>query len=78
VHGPHIFNNAQLYRILESLGLSESVEGTCLASRIRPWLTSHKETYEEPENLKDYRKKGVDSLMRILMPHLQGLREKKE
>ena len=78
LHGPHTFNNPQLYDVLSSLGLSKGVstEGQ-LSALVLPWLTVKKESYDEPQKLKTYREKGLQNLMKLLMPHLKALREKR-
>ena len=75
LHGPHTFNNPQLYEILSSLKLSERVQDEDqLAHFIRPWLTKQKVSYEEPLTLKVYREENLSNLMHLLAPHLKTLR----
>lgn len=79
LHGPHTFNNPQLYEILSSLGFSQEIEdGHQLSQFLRPWLTKQKTSYEEPNDLKKYRENKLSSLMHLLTPHLNPLREEKE
>jgi 3-deoxy-D-manno-octulosonic-acid transferase len=76
LHGSHVFNNPQLYEILESLGGSEGLaEGKTLASRIRPWLGKPKDEYEELQGLTAYRQEGLEKLLTLLTPYLKTLRE---
>jgi len=79
LHGPHIFNNPQLYNTLVSLGLSQSVqEESQLSSLILPWLKAKKENYVEPQNLNTYREKGLQNLLTLLMPYLKTLEDNRE
>jgi 3-deoxy-D-manno-octulosonic-acid transferase len=79
LHGPHTFNNPQLYDILASLNFSERIlDGTQLSHSIRPWLKKEKLNYEEPAVLKTYREKKLSNLMTLLNPYLKTLREEKE
>lgn len=79
LHGPHTFNNPQLYTILASLGLSKSVqEENHLSSLILPWLKTKKESYDEPQQLKSYREEGLQSLIKLLTPYLKTLRDARE
>lgn len=76
IHGPHIFNNPQLYDSLASLNLSQCVyEKNQLPLKILPWLNQLKETYEEPSELKTYREKGLQNLIKLLDPHLKTLKK---
>ena len=75
LHGPHVFNNPQLYQILHSLGLSQETED--IYGAVLPWLKAPKKDYGEPPSFKGYREKGLKSLMRLLTPHLNALRENK-
>lgn len=78
LHGPHTFNNPQLYEILSSLGYSESIQdGNQLSHSVRPWLAKQKESYEEPSCLKVYREEKLLTLMSLLKPYLQPLRAEK-
>jgi 3-deoxy-D-manno-octulosonic-acid transferase len=78
LHGPHIFNNFQLYDVLGSLDLSQKVqESSQLASLVSPWLKIKKEEYNEPEKLQIYREKGLQNLMKLLTPHLATLRRER-
>lgn len=78
LHGPHIFNNPQLYEILSSLDLSKSVSTEDqLVSCVRPWLKITKENYDESSKLKTYRDKGLQNLMKLLSPHLNALKDEK-
>lgn len=78
LHGPHIFNNPQLYDILASLDLSTQVQDeNDLPSLVRAWLKKSKESYEEPSALRSYREKGLINLMKLLTPHLATLREER-
>jgi len=79
LHGPHTFNNPQLYEALASLGLSERIqEKTKLPSLVLPWLKKQKEDYLEPPALKTYREKGLQNLMKLLTPYVKILRKKRE
>lgn len=72
LHGPHIFNNPQLYEALGSLGLAHCISDIPhLVSSLRPWLEVRKETYEEPQRLKTYREDGLQKLMTKLDPYLK-------
>ncbi len=75
LHGPHIFKNPQLYQILHSLGLAQETED--LYAAIVPWLKTPKKDYVEPVSFKDYREKGLQSLLHLLKPYLTALRESK-
>lgn len=78
LHGPHTFNNPQLYEILSSLNLSKCVSTEDqLISCVSPWLKITKENYDESSTLKTYRDKGLQNLMKLLSPHLNALREEK-
>lgn len=78
LHGPHVFNNPQLYDALAALGLSQCVsDPTLLATCLRPWLDVRKETYEEPQSLKTYREEGLHHLMLKLAPYLKTLRKER-
>ncbi len=79
LHGPHTFKNPQLYDSLASFDLSQCIQDeNQLSSHISPWLTKEKENYEEPPVLKAYRKEGLQTLIKLLTPHLKTLREEKE
>lgn len=79
LHGPHTFNNPQLYEILSSLRLSERIlDGDQLAHSVRPWLIKQKENYEEPSVLKVYREEKLLNLMNLLAPYLKTLRRLQE
>jgi 3-deoxy-D-manno-octulosonic-acid transferase len=79
LHGPHTFNNAQLYGALESLGFSQSVqEEYQLSEALSSRINDPKESYEEPAALKAYREEGLKNLMTLLTPHLKGIREEWE
>lgn len=78
LHGPHTFNNPQLYDILSSLSFSQRIEeGHQLSHFLRPWLTKQKESYEEPKVLTKYREETLSTLMHLLTPYLNPLREEK-
>lgn len=78
LHGPHIFNNPQLYDVLASLNLSQKVqEEDRLAKFVSPWLHIKKEGYEEPKGLKNYREQGLQSLMKLLTPYVATLRRER-
>ncbi len=78
LHGPHTFNNPQLYEILSSLNLSKYVPPEDqLAAFVFPWLKIKKENYDEPPKLKTYRDKGLQNLMKLLRPHLKALRKER-
>jgi 3-deoxy-D-manno-octulosonic-acid transferase len=79
LHGPHTFNNHELYKILLELGLSEKVQDeNQLSQSLRPWLTKQKESYEEPLSLKVCRETKLLNLMSLLTPYLKALRAEKE
>lgn len=79
LHGPHTFNNPQLYEILSSLEFSEKIQdGSQLSHSLRPWLKKQKVSYEEPPVLKAYREKKLSNLMGVLNPYLKTLREEEE
>lgn len=79
IHGPHTFNNPQLYEALKSLGLSEALEHEDeISSVVVPWLNKKKESYEEPNALKSYREQGLQNLLTLLTPYLKTLRRKRE
>jgi 3-deoxy-D-manno-octulosonic-acid transferase len=79
LHGPHTFNNPQLYDSLASLGFSESIQKeNKLSALVLPWLKKQKENYEEPPVLKTYREEGLQNLLKFLAPHLKTLRKEKE
>jgi len=79
LHGPHTFNNHQLYTILNSLEVSQSVqEENQLASSVLPWFKKQKEGFEEPPPLKAYRDEGLKNLMKLLNPFLKTLRKERE
>jgi len=79
IHGPHIYNNLQLYSVLAKLGLSAQVdEEHCLPSLILPWLKMTKASHKEPLALKSYREVGLKALMKLLFPFLTTLREERE
>jgi len=79
LHGPHTFNNPQLYDTLASLKLSQSIlDENELATFVSPWLKNQKKTYDEPLVLKAYRQDGLQDLMKILIPHLKSLAEERE
>jgi 3-deoxy-D-manno-octulosonic-acid transferase len=79
LHGPHTFNNHQLYTILDSLGVSQHVqEESQLSSSVFPWLKKQKEGFEEPSPLKAYREEGLKNLMKLLSPFLKTLRKERE
>jgi 3-deoxy-D-manno-octulosonic-acid transferase len=79
IHGPHTFNNPQLYNILAKLGLSTQVkEEDPLPSLILPMLKTLKKNYEEPPALKSYREEGLKTLMERLAPYLKTLRIERE
>lgn len=76
LHGPHTFNNPQLYDILSSLGLSEKIQDAHHIARfVYPWLKKQKLTYAEPMALKAYRKDKVSHVLDLLSPYLRTLRE---
>jgi len=78
IHGPHTFNNPQLYDILSSLNLSKCVSTEeQLSPLVLPWLKIKKESYDEPQQLRTYREKGLENLIKLLMPHLKALREER-
>lgn len=78
LHGPHIFNNLQLYEILSSLGFSEKIQDeNQLSHFLRPWLKQEKLSYEEPNVLTMYRKERLVNLMNLLTPYLKTLREER-
>ncbi len=78
LHGPHVFNNPQLYEALAALNLSQCVSDPAfLASCLRPWLDVRKDTYEEPQSLKTYREEGLRHLMIELAPYLKTLRKER-
>ncbi|MBY0500769.1 MAG: 3-deoxy-D-manno-octulosonic acid transferase [Alphaproteobacteria bacterium] len=78
IHGPHIFNNPQLYEILATLGLSKQVQDENeLPFLVRSRLKKQKEGYDEPFSLRSYREKGLINLMKLLTPHLATLREER-
>jgi 3-deoxy-D-manno-octulosonic-acid transferase len=79
IHGPHTFNNPQLYNVLAKLGLSAQVnEETSLPSLILPMLKTLKKNDEEPPALKSYREVGLKTLMERLAPYLKALRIERE
>jgi 3-deoxy-D-manno-octulosonic-acid transferase len=79
LHGPHVFNNPQLYHTLNSLSLSQSVQNERdIAAFVSSKLEQHKESYDEPDPLKSYRTKGIEQLMKLLNPHLKYLNEIRE
>lgn len=79
LHGPHTFNNHQLYEALASLGLSACVlDQSSLPRLILPWLEKQKEQNEEPLALQTYRQKGLKNLMALLTPYLKTLKEERE
>lgn len=79
LHGPHTFNNPQLYEILKASSLSEEIQdGNQLAQAIRPWLEKHKTTHAEPDVLKTYREEKLLKLMGLLTPYLKTLREERK
>lgn len=79
LHGPHIFNNSHLYKILSSLELSQEIQDSHhLAEALRPWLKKQKTSYAESAPLKTYREGRHAYLMSLLTPYLQTLREEKE
>lgn len=79
LHGPHTFNNPQLYDILSSLGFSEKIQdGGDIATSVRPWLLKSKTNYVEPDILRKYRNEQLTSLMKLLSPYLTLLGATKE
>lgn len=79
IHGPHTFNNPQLYEALRSLGLSDDLQHEDeISSIVVPWLSKKKEGYEEPNVLRDYREKGLENLLALLTPYLKTLRRERE
>lgn len=76
LHGPHIFNNAHLYQVLSSLGLSQEIQDTHqLATALMPWLKKQKTSYEELTPLKTYREERQAYVMELLTPYLHALRD---
>jgi 3-deoxy-D-manno-octulosonic-acid transferase len=79
LHGPHTFNNPQLYDILSSLGFSKEIQdGNRLAESIRPWLAKPKESYAEPSVFKKHRNEQLANLLKLLSPYLTLLGATKE
>lgn len=79
LHGPHTFNNPQLYEILKSLGLSEGLQNEEeIPSLVSPRLTTEKKSYEEPKSLKSYREEGLLNLLELLTPYLKTLKRERE
>ena len=79
LHGPHTYNNPQLYDILGGLGLSQDIEDEHdLAAFVAASLSDTKKRYEEPKVLKTFRDKGLQNLMQLLNPHLKCLQEERE
>lgn len=75
LHGPHTFNNHELYKTLSLLGLSEKIQDKDQLSHfLRPWLIKQKESYEEPLSLKICREEKLLHLMNLLTPYLKTLR----
>lgn len=79
LHGPHTFNNPQLYDILSSLGFSEKIQNAKdIATCVRPWLSKPKTDYAEPAILTKYRNEQLANLMKLLSPYLTLLGATKE
>jgi len=79
LHGPHTFNNSQLYDILSSLGFSEKIQNAkSIATSVRPWLSKPKTGYTEPAILKKYRDEQLARLVALLNPYLALLGATKE
>lgn len=75
IHGPHIFNNPQLYKILSSLEMSQGVNNKDELSRVvLSRLAKKKKNYDEPLVLKTYRENGLHDLIKLLDPHIKSVR----
>lgn len=78
LHGPHTFNNPQLYEALERLNLCQAIQDDAqLAECLLPFLKEKKSNFEEPKALQTFRQEGLQNLMDLLEPHLKHLRRER-